>query len=128
MSTWDILRAKCPRLYKNGIAFECASGWYEILHDLSIKIEKILEDYAERHKVVESEENETIEIFAVQVKEKYGTLRFYMSFATDEINDLISDAEVLSSQTCESCGAPAKMRGKFWLEVKCDKCYEEKHE
>jgi hypothetical protein len=70
--------------------------------------------------------NETIEIFAVQVKEKYGTLRFYMSCETDEITDLISDAEALSSQTCESCGEPAKMRGKFWLEVKCDKCYEER--
>lgn len=96
------------------------------MHDLSIKIEKILDEYSERYKVVEGEESETIEIFAVQVKEKYGTLRFYMSCETDEIIDLISDAEALSSQTCESCGEPAKMRGKFWLEVKCDKCYEER--
>jgi hypothetical protein len=126
MSKWDILRQKFPRLYRDDIIFECAHGWYDIVHDLSIKIEKILEDYAERHKVPEGEEVENIEMFAVQVKEKYGTLRFYMSTETDEITDLITDAEALSSQTCENCGSPVKMRGTHWLEVKCDKCYQEK--
>ena len=126
MTRWDILRQKCPRLYKDGIIFECAHGWFDIVHDLSIKIEKILEDYAERYKVPEGEEVEEIEMFAVQVKEKYGTLRFYMSSETDEITDLIRNAEALSSQTCENCGSPAKMRGTRWVEVKCDKCYQEK--
>ena len=123
MKTWDIIRQDCPRLYKQGIAFECAIGWYDIVYDLSVKIEKILNEFAENHKQVEGEENEIIEMFAVQVKEKYGTLRFYMSLETDEISDLIHEAEALSSQTCESCGASAKMRGTRWLEVKCDACF-----
>ena len=89
----------------------------------SDKIEKILNDYAENHKVAEGEENEIIEMFAVQVKEKYGTLRFYMFCETDEICELIHEAEALSSQTCESCGASAKMRGTRWFEVKCDACF-----
>lgn len=126
MKTWDIIRQECPRLYKEGIAFECASGWCDIIYDLSIKIEKILNDYAENHKVPEGEEYERFEMFAVQVKEKYGTLRFYMSCETDEITDLIHEAEALSSQTCENCGAPAKMRGKRWIEVKCDTCFNTK--
>jgi hypothetical protein len=71
----------------------------------------------------EGENGGEIEMFAVQVKEKYGTLRFYMSASTDEINDLISDAEALSSQTCYVCGDNGKMRGETWYEVKCDKCY-----
>jgi hypothetical protein len=123
MKSWDILRQECPKLYKHGIAFDCDIGWYDIVHTLSIKIEKILNDYAENNKAVEGEENEIIEMFAVQVKEKYGTLRFYMSSETDEISDLIHEAEALSSQTCESCGASAKMRGARWFEVKCDACF-----
>ncbi len=123
MKKWDMLRQECPKLYKERISFECSLGWYNILHDLSIKIEKILNDYAEKNKVIEGEENEIVEMFAVQVKEKYGTLRFYMSHVTDEISDLIHEAEALSSQTCESCGVPAKMRGCSWFEVKCDACY-----
>lgn len=126
MKTWDIIRQECPRLYKEGIGFECASGWCNIIYDLSIKIEKILNDYAENHKVPEGEEYERFEMFAVQVKEKYGTLRFYMSCETDEITDLIHEAQALSSQTCENCGAPAKMRGKSWIEVKCDTCFNTK--
>jgi len=123
MKSWDTIRQECPKLYKEGIAFECAHGWYDIVYDLSVKIEKILNEYAENHKRVEGEENEIFEMFAVQVKEKYGTLRFYMSLETDEISDLIHEAEALSSQTCESCGASAKMRGTRWFEVKCDACF-----
>ncbi len=126
MMSWDMLRQLCPKLYKHGIAFECGPGWYNILHELSIKIERKLEEYAEKYKTVEGEENEYCEMYAVQIKEKYGTLRFYMSCETDEISELIHEYEALSSQTCECCGAPAKMRGRHWMEVKCDKCYLEK--
>jgi len=125
MGKWETLRNECPRLYKNGMIFECGEGWYDLIHDLSIKIENILDKNALEHKVPEGEENEIIEMFAVQVKEKYGTLRFYMSCETDYISGLIEDAEAASSQTCESCGDFAKMRGSTWLEVKCDKCYKE---
>jgi len=114
MNRWDIIKHKCPKLYKNPIHFECGQGWADLIEDLSIKIEAILERMG-----LDSE------IFAVQVKEKYGTLRFYMSCETDEIIDLISEAESLSSKVCENCGEPAKMRGIHWMEVKCDKCYKD---
>jgi hypothetical protein len=125
MSCWDELIQKCPRLYKNGIIFECGRGWFDIVRDLSIKIERILEQNAERYQVPEGEEDCEIKMFAVQVKEKYGTLRFYMCCETKEIEELIGEAEALSTQTCENCGAPAKMRGMHWFEVKCDDCYKE---
>lgn len=111
MSRWDKIRQKCPKLYRNGIIFECAHGWYDIIDELSVKIENILEKY------------ENDDMYAIQVKEKYGTLRFYMSCETNEIVELIDEAEALSSQVCETCGAPAKMRGVCWIEVKCDKCF-----
>jgi hypothetical protein len=126
MNEWDFLRQLCPKLYSNGIAFECGPGWYNILRELSVKIEKILNENMEKYPSVEGEEDEYNKMYAVQVKEKYGTLRFYMSYETDEISDLIHKYEVISRETCESCGAPAKVRGKHWLEVKCNDCYEEK--
>ena len=123
MSPWDDIRLACPLLYRNGIMFECGIGWHDIILQLSLKIEQILQEYAEKQQVPEGEEYQIIEMFAVQVKEKYGTLRFYMSCETDTICDLIEDAEALSSQTCEGCGAPGKMRGKRWFEVKCEACF-----
>src|ERR1700743_2345957 len=112
MTRWDEIRAKCPKLYMKLNCFECGPGWANLIEDWSVKIEQIIE-----------KKQENPEIFAVQVKEKYGTLRFYMSCETEEIRDLIHEAEALSSQTCESCGDTAKMRGSSWLEVKCDTCF-----
>ena len=59
---------------------------------------------------------------ATQVKEKYGTLRFYMSFETEEIQRLIATAEALSAQTCEQCGAVGRQRNGGWIKTLCDSC------
>jgi len=122
MSDWDALKKECPNLYPLNMIFECRAGWYSIIRDLSLKIERILEKEAEESKIPEGEENEYIKMFCVQVKEKYGTLRFYMTCTTDEISKLIEEVEELSSRTCEACGAPGKIRGWHWIEVKCDNC------
>lgn len=66
----------------------------------------------------------TVNIFegftAVQVKEKYGTLRFYMNYETEVISKYIRLAELLSESTCEKCGASGKIRGTGWMYVACD--------
>lgn len=59
---------------------------------------------------------------AVQVKEKFGRLRFYMNSKTKEMSELIMKAEDLSSATCEVCGNPGKERDGSWIRTLCDKC------
>lgn len=54
-----------------------------------------------------------------QVKEKYGTLRFYCS-GNDRVFQLTNLAERASELTCEQCGQYGKMRGHSWLYVACD--------
>lgn len=56
----------------------------------------------------------------VQVKEKFGTLRFYINAGTDEHYNYITFAEVMSASTCETCGAPGKRRGNGWIYTACD--------
>ena len=55
-----------------------------------------------------------------QVKEKFGTLRFYINAGTDEHYNYIRFAENLSARICETCGAPGKRRGKHWIYTACD--------
>jgi len=63
--------------------------------------------------------------FAVsQVKEKYGTLRFYCG-SNDRIDHLVDLAERASELTCEICGKYGKMRNKGWMMVRCDTCWKE---
>jgi len=55
-----------------------------------------------------------------QVKEKFGTLRFYIGKGSDEMFKLIDDAERDSKTTCEVCGVPGKLRIDGWMKVLCD--------
>ncbi len=122
MTAWDEVRKRCPRLYRKFITFECGLGWVDLILDLSLKIEKILLQMAEEGNA------ESIDMYALQVKEKYGTLRFYMSSQTKEIMDLIYDAEAKSSQTCELCGELGKMRPTNWITALCDECFKKSGE
>jgi hypothetical protein len=62
---------------------------------------------------------------AAQVKEKFGTLRFYMTHATEEMFELIEAAEAESEHTCESCGEPGEIGGQGWVSCLCEKCRNE---
>jgi hypothetical protein len=58
-----------------------------------------------------------------QVKEKYGTLRFYVSSAPEWYFDLIDYYEEESSKICEQCGKPGKLRlDRGWYLTLCDDC------
>jgi hypothetical protein len=65
-----------------------------------------------------------------QVKEKFGTLRFYWrNNITDPMKskiaeDLASYTECKSGWTCESCGGFGKTRGDGWVHTMCDKCWD----
>lgn len=60
---------------------------------------------------------------ASQVKEKYGTLRFYMDYSTKEMQNFIRETEDKSKVTCEQCGKLGKLRtSSYWLQTLCDKC------
>jgi len=58
-----------------------------------------------------------------QVKEKFGTLRFYVGAETDEMNKRINQAEDETAVTCEECGKPGTLHGKGWVVTNCDECY-----
>lgn len=55
-----------------------------------------------------------------QVKEKFGTLRFYSDGHDAEFSGAVLLAEMMSSSICEWCGAwGATTGGKFWLRTLC---------
>ena len=62
-----------------------------------------------------------------QVKEKFGTLRFYYTGGDEYISGLVSMAEAMSGVTCEECSAPAETHGPGWIRTMCEPC-EEKRE
>ena len=66
-------------------------------------------------------DEETLKVpVAVQVKEKFGGLRFYVQAATDKHYQFISFAESMSYVTCEQCGSPGKRYTDGWHQTLCD--------
>lgn len=93
--------------------FECGDGWYKVIDDLCFTIQQ----YVDSTGATQPE--------AVQVKEKFGTLRFYVDKANSEIYEMIDRAEQESGYTCEKCGQPGKeIVISGWIETRCKKCYE----
>ena len=58
----------------------------------------------------------------LQIKEKYGTLRWYDANSTKEIFEIINKYENLSYHTCINCGKPATKISTGWICPYCDNC------
>ena len=56
----------------------------------------------------------------MQIKEKYGGLRFYYGPMDDEVDAMVEAAEEQSYRTCEVCGGPGMLRDGGWLQTLCD--------
>ena len=121
----DKLVKTFPLLYRNRYAketntcmcwgFTHGDGWHSIIWDLSLKVEPLITAYTLEHP------DDKDPPCAGQVKEKFGTLRFYMDGkSVPGINEAINKAESLSAVTCEVCGQPGKIRTGGWISCLCD--------
>ena len=91
-----------------GFGFECDMGWFPILEKLFEDIQKL---------------NPPEEFEIIQVKEKFGGLRVYANYSSDEIEKLIDEACEKASKTCEVCGKEAVLcTNKGWLKTVCPEC------
>lgn len=58
----------------------------------------------------------------MQVKEKFGGLRFYIGASNDDVFERVSKAEIESYDTCETCGEPGTSGGDGWITTRCVPC------
>ena len=127
--------------------FECGDGWYNIIDILCGKLNSeyysaksrydfikdragekmygnasgdiITQGEIDLRKQIMDEEALKVPV-AVQVKEKFGGLRFYVQGATEKHWNYISFAESMSYRICESCGAEGKTYTDGWHTTLCD--------
>lgn len=98
---------KYPEIFSGPMpfGFECGDGWFDLIDVLCQRLNKL----------------EPIPI-AIQGKEKFGGLRFYVVRGSFKAFALIDFAEQLSYRICEQCGCPGEIRGKGWVKTLCNKC------
>jgi hypothetical protein len=114
----------------NYLAAQCKAGNFNAfeeanknLTDEEYKNKKLAEIVAgDFRQVPESIPQVTLD----QVKEKFGSLRFYYTGGDDYISGLVSMAESMSGVTCEGCGNPGVQDGKGWIRTECQPCAEKR--
>ncbi len=108
--------------------FECGDGWYQILDSLCGNIQHYTdwnnENFAKGYK----QYKQVPQVVAVQIKEKFGGLRFYYEGGDEQIFGMVRMAESWAACTCEVCGAPGSMRHGGWIKTLCDKHEAERQE
>ncbi len=63
-----------------------------------------------------------------QIKEKFGTLRFYYQGGDSFVDGAVQYAELLSGSICEECGCPGTARTDGWVKTLCTKHHEQRME
>jgi hypothetical protein len=117
---------KYPKIFSRMKWFEHGDGWYNIIDSLCACIQNEcnheIKTLKRENPQATEEEIDDLQTRAVQVKEKFGGLRFYIGFGSPEIYGMIRMAEEISLRTCEDCGRPGKKRGGGWIRTLCDPC------
>ena len=73
--------------------FECGDVWFDLLDTLCTQLTKLR---------AAGEEGDPLPLSVLQVKENYGTLRFYLGPSADEALALVDFAETMSARICEA--------------------------
>lgn len=110
---------KCPTLFSDLKEIEAPDGWFKIINYASTLIEDEL-------KIVPLELQG--QIYVVQIKSKFGGLRYYLNKSTPYINGVIALAESLSYDACEVCGSLGEGRslGGWGTTTLCDAHFQER--
>jgi hypothetical protein len=107
----DVRRTLMP------FGFQCEDGWFNLIRSLCEELEPL---------VAEVERTTKKQFKVIEVKQKFGSLRFYVDNANDAIRECIEVAQQQSSGICELCGRAGRLRQGDWLRVQCDEHAEER--
>lgn len=115
--------------------FECGDGWYEIIYHLCSNIQEYIDgrqaatDRAIEHNAKNEAEGReyrfkvpepVTQVIAVQVKEKFGGLRFYVHGGDEVTDHYITFAENMSYRVCDECGHIGQLYKGGWWHTKCE--------
>jgi len=132
--------------------FECGDGWYMILNELMSEIQNHIENENRNranefkykwmvnlqhwlrlkryYKIADWIWNNApkgkrppISLSVTQIKEKFGSLRFYYSGGDDSISGMVFLTQRLSYKICETCGSTKNVtQTEGWIKTLCEDC------
>lgn len=121
---------KYPKIFQmyegnpSGINWGIPKAWIPVVDDLCGAIQK----YIDNSSVWDKEKLDWVhppQATCVQMKEKFGGLRFYIDGGDDHIEGMISMAEHICYNMCQYCGTKENLGVTGgWITVCCSTCYD----
>ena len=100
--------------------FEHGDGWYQIIDSLCANIQHHIDYNNKNFEKGYTQYKQVPQVVATQIKEKFGTLRFYYDGGDDVIGGMVSMAESWSAVACEECGVPGTQNSRGWIKTLCE--------
>ena len=100
--------------------FDCGDGWFNILNQLMGNIQHYTDWNNDNFAKGYTQYKQVLQVTLDQVKEKFGTLRFYYTGGDEHISGMVRMAESMSGVTCEECGNPGSRCGSSWIYTACE--------
>jgi hypothetical protein len=100
--------------------FEHGDGWYNIIDSLCGQIQHHIDWQNKNFEKGHAQYKQVPQVVVSQVKEKFGTLRFYYHGGDDVIDGMVRMAESWSAVACEECGAPGTQNSQGWIKTLCE--------
>lgn len=131
-----------PLMFSERCEISCGDGWYTLINTLCNTIQGHINSVARQHTWA-LEKNAKLavaidanngrgdttqydvpdlvdQVVAQQIKEKFGTLRFYIKGGDRYIHGAIQMADSMSEHICEECGNAGSRRSGSWIRTLCD--------
>ena len=116
----DRMVSTYPELFTQPFGgFAVGEGWYPIIESLCDQISAHIK-FKNDQRDSWNRGNGCEPVTVSQVKEKFGSLRFYYDGGDPAIAGMVTMAEVWASHSCEECGSPGTRRGGGWIRTLCD--------
>lgn len=123
VKTIEDLREKYPKIFKDyegnhgRVNWDCPEGWVQLV-DIMCHILQLQSGMSEKNPQIE----------CMQIKEKFGGLRFYpIGGLTEYQQGIINYAEILSFSTCMTCGSMKNVKQTSgWIGTYCEEHFPKK--
>jgi hypothetical protein len=126
MTTEELIN-KYPKIFKDYEGnpgrvnwYGVPKGWLDIVDELCGAMQNYIDSYTRYTKEGPTKPEQ---VTCIQMKEKFGGLRFYTNGHNDFIEGMIMMAEYKCSNTCQDCGSKEDIgMTSGWISVFCRSC------
>ena len=123
-----MLETKYPEMFSQPYGGVTVSeGWWPIIESLCYSINSHVKWRNDtRARLLKDNPHDNVipaevpQVVILQIKEKFGGLRFYYEGGDETVRGMVTMAESWATRTCETCGKPGKSRSGGWIRTLCD--------